>query len=253
MGVWDEYCVICGGPLRNDYIKGEILHDFGDNDEIEIEVDETNHKYDWLGKLYIITSEEHIVSANHSQYDQSGSFDIGNTNYVIARPLWHSAIKYGDGYGYVCHKDCYHFIDNHFRHKLQFGDLCRSEYKYSKYGLMKKYMRQDFRFFTVNRDNPWLIESPLYNNMNASRIISIWTKLISMFKKDPPRPSPCVSATDLKIGTLLPGYDKKRWIVTKVGNTRKWMPVDKRSSKRNSNRSSKRNSKRSSKRNSKKY
>jgi len=243
MGVWDEYCLICAGPLHNPFKKGGSIYDSGKM----VKINKTNREYNWLNDLFLITSEEKILKTKGSDYNDSGSFIIEKKKYIITPANWHSEYEDNEGYGIICHQDCYNYLNINFNYELHFSDICRNLSEFncllkseSKYGVMKKYLGQDFDYFNANENNSWLLMSPLKNKENASRITKIWKPLIESFKRNPPRPSPCESATNFKVGTILTGFDKRKWIVVKVGVTNKWQlynenkVVNKNYSKKNS-------------------
>ncbi len=237
MGVWDEYCVLCAGPIRNHLQKG-----WPANFETGELLKKTRNEYNWLEKLYIVTNSEKVLKINGTSYDNSGAFIIKkdskyppnpNNLCIITPDLWHEYLS-GNKYGIVCHQDCYHLIETKLHHKIQFANICRLLAELncvlkskSKYGLIKKYsFRQDFDWFNADKENSWLLQSPLKNKDNATRILSTWKSLVDKFKKNPPRPSPAESATRFKSNTVLIGYDKKLWIVKSPNGINKWFHYD---------------------------
>lgn len=88
---------------------------------------------------------------------------------------------------------------------------------------MKKYLGQYFDNYNADKENGWLLESPLFNNNNKTRILKIWEPLVNSFKKNPPRLSPCESANIFLSGTISTGYDKKQWIVKEYNGVKKWI------------------------------
>jgi hypothetical protein len=113
----------------------------------------------------------------------------------------------------------------------------------SKYGKISKYHSQVFNFGKASYYDNYLLQSPKKNNKNRSRIIKIWKPLVTKFKKQKLRPSPCESATNFKIGFRLKGNDGNLWKVNKVGSTKKWIPVNRISYKKSTKKKSRRKSK----------
>lgn len=225
MGIWDEYCVICGGPLMNMYKKGRKIYDPTTDSEIQI----IRSGCDWLEKVMMITSDNQTIRNCKWNSMSSDIVNCGQKKYVITPVNYHARLYDQDGYGVVCHNDCYELIETKLKHKLVFANVCRMLDKLncllkkkSAYGKITKYYSQFFDYYTANKENSWLLQSPLSNKENRERILKSWTKLVAHFKKHPPRISPCESATEFKIGKVLIGFDGNEWVVAKVGNTHKW-------------------------------
>lgn len=218
MGIWEEYCLICGGPL---------------NDEFTIEIDDkqkqvTKKEYKWMYQLFILTNDNKIIKANYGDYELSGSFEIGSKEYHT------TPINYQEtNYGVVCHRDCYHLILKKLKHDIIFANVCRLLDKYnsilkpkSKYKPMDKFMQQFYEYDLIVKNHSWLLESPLVNKQNEERVLKIWTPLITRFKNNPPRNSPCESATDFNQGVIRKGYDGNDYIVKVYNGIKRWVLYD---------------------------
>ena len=230
MGIWDEYCLVCGGPLKNDLIKGEILYDTSDNEYI---VPKTMAEYNWLNKLYLISRSGVKIPAEASQYESSGYFVVNGLIFTVTPLNWHQNpyLKNGKGfdYGIVCHRACYNLLSQELHYGLIFGDVCRLLNEnncllnpVSKYGKMAEYIGQIFDIFKADVENNWLLSNPISNTENSERILKIWTPLVKVFKKTAPRPSPCESATKFNSGTVIKGNDNQLWIVVRRNNINRW-------------------------------
>ena len=229
MGVWDEYCVICGGPLRNFFTKGREMYSEDTNNFFIIP--KTITKYNWLNKLYIITSVEENIKALGEQYTEYGEFKVKNNLYIITPMNWHNdSFKNIKGYGTVCHRDCYELLIKELDYFLSFSNICRllkgeNNLLRKRYGAMDKYIGQDYDYYSANKENSWLLESPLKNIRNKDRILNIWKPLVDRFNKKPLPISPCEPASKFKLGFIIKGYGDTNWIVKKINGVKKWVQI----------------------------
>lgn len=220
MGIWEEYCLICAGPL---------------NDEFIIEIDDEEEQiikkkeYKWMYQLFILTNDSKIIEATYNDYELSGNFEIGQNEYYTSPFLYGGNLSYG----VVCHRDCYHLIQKKLKHEIIFANVCRLLDKYhsllkpkSKYKPMDKFIQQFYEYALIVKNHSWLLESPLKNKQNEERILKIWTPLVTRFKKNPPRNSPCESATDFNQGIIKKGFDKNDYIVRVYNGVKKWALFD---------------------------
>jgi hypothetical protein len=225
MGIWDETCLICGGPLYNAFNgKKEVIYIKKD-----LVIKQLKKEYNWLDDIIIITNENKII--NNCEWDpiESEQVKCKNKKYII-NPLHYYSDFDVDGYGIACHEACYKLIKTKLKHNLIFSDVCRKMAdnaclmkKKSIYGIINKYQSQFFDFYEADQQNSWLLQNPINDKQNQKRIIDGWSKLIEDFKKNIPRNSPCESATLFDIGKIMIGYDGNQWIVQKIGNTKKWI------------------------------
>ncbi len=227
MGIWDEYCLVCAGPLYNAF-----------NGRIEIyDKNDTPHKiakkeYDWLNETVVITSENEVINNCTWLTDSCSEAKCKNKVYTITPINYHAGFNV-DGYGIICHEACYKLIESKLKHKIIFSDVCRKlavnnciMKKKSIYGKITKYHSQFFDFYSAYDENSYLLENPTNNKENQKRIIDGWTDQVTDFKKTPPRKSPCESATIFSVGTIMKGSDGKKWTIKKVGGIKKWMIYD---------------------------
>ncbi|ARF10187.1 hypothetical protein Hokovirus_1_66 [Hokovirus HKV1] len=242
MGTWDDYCLICGGPLTTNDLD-RFVKNIKD--------------YLWLNKLLLILSDDQVIQTNDTNYEYGGIFEIDKKIYNIC-PLNYQD-KDNNGYGFACHQDCYKLIQINYKHDIKFHDVSKLLGTYesllktrSKYKPMDKYNEQFFNYETAYLKDPWLLESPFKNNNNKTRILNIWKSLIPKFKKNKLRPSPTQSATLFEVGKILLGNNKKLWIVKKINDTKRWIPYNKLENNKIKQKSSKKTSKKISKKISKK-
>lgn len=185
MGIWDEYCLICGGPLWNNFIKGKDMYD----EHTGLSHSIIKKDYNWLNDLYLILSSGLIISTTVDNHYESGEFKIKGKKYVITPLNYHNS-NAGDDYGIVCHRDCYKLLSDKLNYELRFNNICRlldtgnSLIKNkSGYGVMVKYQSQFFNYYDAHTQNAWLLESPLKNKKNMERILKMWGKIVNRIKK----------------------------------------------------------------------
>lgn len=247
MGVWDEFCLICAGPLRNKIdqafkpysIKDKVI-DNHDYDKYKPIIKKLDSACKWLDSLYIISSTEDKLQTIGKNYTETGSFVVNNDVYIVTPLNWHMEKqmvriknKFKDvdtNYGVVCHQDCYNFLKKNLNYKLQFSDVSRllavntcHLKKVKLYKPADKYIDQDYDYVNAVKTDVWILFSPLKDKQNASRILRIWKPLIIKFKKNLPRPSPSESATLFKTGTIVVGYDGQEYIVTQNNGIKRWI------------------------------
>jgi hypothetical protein len=230
MGVWDEYCFVCGGPLRNPFTKGKSVYDVDKkhHDVLEHSVTHTITKYKWLDKLIVINSEEKIYKVDGSTYGNYGVFELDNVNLSVTPANWHECDY---DYGVVCHVDCHKVINKVFGYKIMFANVCRllrpfNSLLKTNYREMQKYSgEQDFNAYDCHTHYGWMLESPLKNKRNCDRIVLIWGNLIERFRNKPPRKSPCEPAKSFKVGAIKKGSDGNDWMIKKMGGVLKWVSV----------------------------
>jgi hypothetical protein len=206
MGVWDEVCVVCAGPLRNKIdsafkpytIKNKVIDKFDyENYKSVIKKLETPCK--WLENLYIISSTEEKLPIIGKYYTETGSFVINNDVYIVTPLNWNMEGvmvrikgKFKDvkpKHGIVCHQDCYNFIKKNLNYSIKFSDVSRlladnacHLKKVTVYRPADKYIGQDYDYVNAVKDNVWILFSPLKDKQNASRILEIWKPLVEKFK-----------------------------------------------------------------------
>jgi len=130
--------------------------------------------------------------------------------------------------GYFIHKDCYNFVKKNYNINLVFGDFFINFTKKNYYSLnqhyvnfenIKKYWAQFFDYTQIIKDkNFWMVESPLTNIKNASRI----KKNIKQLKIKSDRSGPSISASFYKNGDIKIGNDGYFWII----KNNKWMKIN---------------------------
>jgi hypothetical protein len=245
MGVWEEFCIICAGPLRykTDFAIEIYEKDEEERDKLKTISKKLKPQCKWLNKLYIISNNETIIKTTGNKYTDYGSFVVRkNTEYLVTPFSWHTNpnklniiknAKLIDGhmpYGIVCHQECYNFLQKRLNYKLQFADVSRliandncHLNKIKLYAPGDKHIKQWYDYAEAFRLNIWVLLSPFKDKQNSSRLLKIWSPLVKKFIKNPPRPSPSESAAHLEPNTILKGYDGNKYIVKQTNTTKKWV------------------------------
>ena len=176
MGVWADYCIICGGPYSNRAYK--YNKESAEYDGMEVEIKECI----WLTKSYTIDHKERKHSTN--QVDCGVPY-VGNTSTTFSTCplLWIE--REGIIPAIACHRQCYKLLVSKLDYKLKFGDVkCLLDdligvlKEKEKYGLMYAYsFDQEFDSSSFFIDK-WLLEDPNENKENSKRILKIWEPLV---------------------------------------------------------------------------
>lgn len=217
----DVFCLICGGP--------HFITTYDENDNLRSKKE--MQKYTWISKVTGINNKEERISFDKYEIDDYGSYKLGKDHFELMKANWHEF--YVTDYGVAAHNDCLKLLETKLNYSLRFADVCGlvNEYyntlnKQSSYKEMAKYQEQWFLLDEAFKENSWLIDSPLINKKNQERVLNIWKPLVTKFKKNEPRPSPCESATTFKKGTILTGNDKNLWIVKDSNGTKRWIKYE---------------------------
>ena len=243
MGCWDIYCFLCGNTCHSSFFTKESFLE-------DVEYYESNKKKNkwfinyfkpiyelytkdskmfikknlnlkiqskWLNKCTFLTTNNKII---HGCKEISCNIDFKDKNGNI-----YNHETFG---GVFVHTDCWKFIDNEYKLKLNYSFLpiininqtCNKIFDFVNYGLIENYWNQNFEFITIIADsNEELCISPLKSNIVAKNIKKVFSQL--KIKNDPMRKSPHVSATFYNNGIYKVGSNKNIWTV-KFG---KWMEI----------------------------
>jgi len=173
MGCWSDYCLICGGPYRN-----EGYDDNGDS----VEYDDC----EWLVKSYTITKDNKL---HRTGVVDCGMSESDGNEFCVCKMLWEDYSE--EAQAIACHRSCYKLLKKEFAYKLKFEDvydmideyLCVLNDK-SVYGEINEYsFGQEFESAAFVKDR-WLLQDPLIDTINRKRIFNIWKPLIKKFKKN---------------------------------------------------------------------
>lgn len=181
----------------------------------------TPAQYKWTHqKSYVNNKNELISLAGYTANGDYGEYSKGDKEVVAIKTQWHFEYPKTD-YGIICHNDCLKLLET-LGYKLKFSDVCRLVDPYTcqlksraRYGKINVYNWQYFDSTEAHANDPWLLESPLTNDLNKARVLKLWSPLVPRLQKMVTRPSPAESATDFKVGKVLPGTDGNNYIVKK--------------------------------------
>lgn len=274
-GGHETYCRICGAPTNNigiytikdlknkKLVNSDLpdswyvnVHKESDYPNLEIIKLEDNKKYWWLSDLVLLTpSGKNVKIIPVDTWERRYEDKNGKLYNIFGR-------LDNEEDGYLLHKDCYKLIKSKIGN-FNLYNLDESQ-KINNMDLIKKYMLQDVRWlsFFLNQED-YLLESPLKNKKNKSRILSLkhnlkkdffnlnllklyYQKQLKYIKKNPKlkiniipsllklveskksRPSPSDSATKFKEGTKKKGNDGNMYIVVVNKNSvKRWVKIKK--------------------------
>jgi hypothetical protein len=171
MGVWSDYCLICGGPYRNSF--------YTDSDQIDYP------DLTWLLLSYCITDQNKkfktgIVDCGEAQNNDGKEFSTC--------PLHWEEESFDRTKAISCHRNCYMLLKKKFHYELKFSDVYNLLDEYigvlkckTIYGKMNKYsFGQEFDSDCVIK-NKWLLTDPLLDHDNKRRILNIWEPFVTLF------------------------------------------------------------------------
>jgi hypothetical protein len=227
-GCADLYCILCGGPtysreiisntiLLKKYLKknSNIYYNvkpsglWEDADAILNYIKENNKQMDsndykilkksiirpknhkWQNKLIMITEEKIIKDVESSGGEHYTEIDGEKYDFTGLGKM-----------GHLAHRDCYKLLSTKYG-KFKFNDINMSIYYNTNYGLINKYQGQFFYSSLAFFENQYLLESPLENDINKTRILKLNLPINKNSEKKSTkiRPSPSESATLFKVGT----------------------------------------------------
>lgn len=199
MGVYDDYCLICGGPIRKPddeftilskqeekkYIKNnKLIIDTKffkrESNNREIKYTPSTIKYlKWVEKILVITND----GVFNTELSEDGIYNTDEKIYSSVKDLVKNKKLFNYDAGAVCHKLCYNIIKKQLGKSIKYKDIeniidNNSSILKNKniYGDMEKYISsQFFNYFTCLVEDPWLLD--IKNTKNTKRILEIWKKI----------------------------------------------------------------------------
>lgn len=181
MGVFDDQCIICAGPLKNYFTKNRNIN-YNNNNYCIIH---TKKEYNWMNDLYIISQNDKLNELEELNYNPNHMFVLEGDQDIPS---------------IICHQDCYFFLEYNFDYKLLYSDVYellddnkRLLKKISSYGEIKKYIDNPFDAYAAHVENDWLLKSPLINKNNSKRLLKTWKPIIKKIKQNKIIPSPIIS------------------------------------------------------------
>lgn len=191
MGVWEEYCCVCGGPSKI-YRLSELAEDMRDPADIKkLQVTLHNAK-PWVTKWIGIDSSEKMYKLG--AYDMYGGFQLsGKAVFNLATNYENENVQPGAAYGIACHTACKKLLKDKLDYKICYGDVWhRLGGKLAEspsllpgtYGGIREYQGQDFDWcrLAINGD-AWMVADPNKDSRNAARILKIWRPVVKQHKQ----------------------------------------------------------------------
>src|SRR5438309_1970479 len=154
MGVWSDYCLICGGPYTNEDLDDIIYDDC-----------------EWLLYSYTISKREELFETELVDCGVSSC----NDNKFIVCPFLSGDFEDHEE-AIACHRNCYQLLKDELNYSLKFSDvhnlldesICVLK-NHKLYGKMEEYsFGQEFEAYCFI-ENKWLLENPLVNDDNKKR------------------------------------------------------------------------------------
>ncbi len=199
MGCWDIFCPLCGLSMNS-----------GIDDSITVK-----YIQNWFFKCTLLLNTDEILH-NAEEVSCNITFSVKGKEYSL----------YNND-GIALHTDCWKLIKQKHNIELKYSNFPIPLYdKYDMYVFKKlkcynqisKYWSQDFMFSNLLKDkNEYMLNSPLKDEKNQKRVLTIFNKL----KIREGRNSPLISASFFKNNTILIGNNNNLWQV-KNG---KWIEI----------------------------
>ena len=214
MSMWDEYCLVCGGPPS--VFFDEVVDAEGEEVAKKTETDLLQPivaaDFKWLEEFVGISHTEDIIPLN--SYNGCGAFNT-NTAHDMARDeeKYNKIFRIGCGnddnknnnetgidevaaaeqelHGYACHVKCFTLLQRELGYTLRFRDVrplledsaiyALNKFAWSDYGGFSEYQDHSFGRETqlVEDGKLWMLEDPTgIASANARRILELWRPLV---------------------------------------------------------------------------
>jgi hypothetical protein len=179
MGIFDTYCIFCGGPQTSDFIgSDDILESLKEVHNIDISYDKLEYDTKWLNNLLFLTDDNKVLEG-YSYASIGGVFDNAegdSISMVEANKI------------FMVHVDCMNYLK-----KLNFNEILSKNIKLDmndmdeivkiiNYGGAEKYFNQFYDLEKCILDkNYWMLISPLdkeNGEKNRNRIKKIAEQLL---------------------------------------------------------------------------
>lgn len=187
MGMWDEFCTICGGPT---YVLFDDM-DEGESEPLPRPAPDPAD-YTWLESFIGITSKEEVIHL--APYGGYGSFDIAQPDtspysyFAIGRNN-EDVVDKEAARGYACHVTCYNLLQQELNYTLKHadvqpllidpndGDYDYNSFSWCDYGGLAEYGGQSLGDVQLVKDRKlWMIEDPSRDAQNRERILKLWRR-----------------------------------------------------------------------------
>jgi hypothetical protein len=179
MGVWDEFCAVCGGPSVF-YSYDRIAEKARD---LELKIDDKALQA--LARNGVWTRSWVGLAADGSEaplgaYSGYGSFDAadGKGEFYLSTNVTPKDIRKGARYGVGAHVACVSVLRKSLGYSLRFADVTMRKYNLVDgvdYSDIAKYHDQDFDCLTMIEDGvEWMLNDPTTDERNRKRIVDKW-------------------------------------------------------------------------------
>jgi hypothetical protein len=252
MGIWETFCPLCGLPCGNGYLKSATYLNWLDlitiltakNQKVQLNLRDKGVEYKGTGTVYYkniwymfykpewpksnhyVSSKEFLDQTNKKE-EVTGQ-ELGPNYWLTYKNTSNNEFVES----FMMHTNCYKVISDKLKYDIKFCDLEKVTNESSILNLrtygneyMKYATSQFFNFESVSEDTA-IISDPLKNKENENRIVNIWTKFVTKFKKTKCRPSPSMSATLFEPGVIKFGNDGNLWIINKTKSSKVWVKLN---------------------------
>lgn len=179
MGVWDEFCAVCGGPpvfypydrLAEKARDLELKVDFGALEKLAKDGEWTRS---WVG----IGSDGSVVPLG--AYTGYGSFEApdGKGEFKLSTNVTPKEVRSGARHGVGAHAACVGVLRDALGYALRYADLRMRRYNLVEgieYGDIANYHDQDFDTLgTLENGVEWMLHDPSTSERNRKRIVAMW-------------------------------------------------------------------------------
>ena len=203
MGFIQTYCTVCAGPfeipdseevcemmelksLKMQNFQADLLHNLEWLlDPVGIDIQERHH--DSFGYEDCYDGGLEKCNQMHSDSEHVNDSDESDSAYQFYSKS--TADTDGAPYGLIIHKSCKQILKDYLDYEVKFADVFHKirSYNYDiqdaisnlDHAEMQPYAQQLFEFAEMMSDNKaWLIQDPITNQQNRSRIINCWSPLV---------------------------------------------------------------------------
>ena len=204
MGVFCNFCVICGGPFDNSFMINWDDDDNGRFEEFEknlvktgnIKIEDNCGKYatlensEWMNNILIVTLDGKILETDNAD---CGISTYKKDKYIITPMNWEKDVTKN---GICCHKSCYNLLKTKFSYELKpiLNDKTPALKDISKEinditSCLPSKLYEDMNTFSFDQefylkpeimDYLWLFDNPINVGKNQDRIVKMWRSLLSL-------------------------------------------------------------------------
>ncbi|MBI2502155.1 MAG: hypothetical protein HYW07_02845 [Candidatus Latescibacteria bacterium] len=214
MGVWHEFCLVCGGPPYGETYRDLVWWadglknlDATEQDALRQLAKETRWTKYWVG---VSSAEEQVRLGRYTEY---GSFETrdGRGEFHLRTNFDNDNVPEGERYGIAAHRACATLLENELGYSLRFADLFdRLEGEFGNlleeidYGDIATYHMQNFELFEMWEDGlAWMVRNPLEDSRSRRRVLGMWRPFVRNIraqeaKKKGKRPARAKAAGVLK-------------------------------------------------------